>query len=281
MSGHKKLTVLDLFSGIGGFSLGLERTGGFETTAFCEIDPFCRKVLHKHWPGVLKFNDVKTLRPEKDDYDVICGGFPCQDISVAGKQKGIDGERSGLWKEFHRIIKKVQPRWVIIENVANLRSKGLASVLKDLWKIGYDCEWHIISASSVNAPHLRERCWVIAYPNITALREQSRGRVRKDGKSTTLFGQSCEEGATSPSYPNGELRLWKSFTSQEETFGGWATTSLGINHWGEVEPPVCGVDDGLSRKLDTPRRSRLKALGNSVVPQIPELIGRAILDYVQ
>ena len=215
----EKLTVLDLFSGIAGFSSGLEDTEYFKTVAFCESDKHCRKVIKKHWPNTPTFEDVKKLK--KDDLtkaginniDVICGGFPCQDISVAGNQKGFEdeenilqvfeqkftelfddcrqpvsefkgnllnlcndikkagtgtkakGTRSGLWKEFARIIKEVGPRWVIIENVANLRNQGLNKIIQDLWKIGYACEWHIIPARAVGACHLRERLWIIAYPN--------------------------------------------------------------------------------------------------------------------
>ena len=186
-----KLKVLDLFSGIGGFSLGLERTGGFETVAFCEIDEHARKVLNKNWPGTPLFRDVEKLRVrgsllgdirleaghltyaiDANDIQVICGGFPCQDISVAGKKEGLKGERSGLWREFKRLIKEIKPRYAIIENVANLRSNGLQQVLKDLWQIGYASEWHIISARSVGAPHLRERIWIVAYPDSEGLEGQ-------------------------------------------------------------------------------------------------------------
>src|SRR4051812_44846123 len=123
------LRTLDLFSGIGGFSRGLERTGGFQTVAFCEIEPFCRRVLAKHWPDVPCYEDIKTLTADRllDDglvpVDVICGGFPCQDISVAGKGAGIDGERSGLWSEYARLIGEIQPRFIIVENVSALLAR--------------------------------------------------------------------------------------------------------------------------------------------------------------
>lgn len=164
------LNVLDLFSGIGGFSLGFE-INGWSTVAFCEIDQNCHKILNKHWPNVTIFEDVSKftkdvfhkLVPQK--IDVICGGFPCQDISVAGKKAGITGSRSGLWKEFARLINEFKPKYAIIENVANLRSCGLATVLKDLWQIGYDAEWHCIPASALGAPHQRDRIWIIAYPD--------------------------------------------------------------------------------------------------------------------
>src|SRR3990172_9328041 len=164
--------MLDLFSGIGGFSLGLERTNGFETVAFCEIEPYPQAVLRKHWPNVPIYDDIRTLTAErlKSDgisVDVITGGFPCQDLSVAGKQAGIDGERSGLWKELCRIISEVRPQYAIVENVPALlsgdRGRWFGRVLGDLAQIGYDAEWHCISASAVGAPHRRDRIWIIAY----------------------------------------------------------------------------------------------------------------------
>lgn len=162
--------VLDLFSGIGGFSLGLERTGGFKTVAFCEIDPFCRKVLNKHWPNVPIYEDVRTLTAERLSadgigVDVICGGFPCQDISVAGKGAGIEGERSGLWSEYARIIGELRPRYVIVENVAALLGRGLDKVLGDLAALGFSSVWHCIPASAVGAPHRRDRLWLIVVRN--------------------------------------------------------------------------------------------------------------------
>lgn len=159
------MRVLDLFSGIGGFSLGLE-AAGMTTTAFCEREPFCQAVLKKHWPDVPCHDDVTTLDGKQyaGRIDVICGGFPCQDISLAGKGAGLAGERSGLWFEYLRIIKEVQPRYVIIENVSALRSRGLEAVLGTLHEIGYNAEWHCITAKSVGAPHQRDRIWIVAYP---------------------------------------------------------------------------------------------------------------------
>lgn len=162
------MNVLDLFSGIGGFSLGLERAG-MRTVAFCEIEPFCRKVLARHWPNVKQYTDVRTLTADQlmadgiPRIDVICGGFPCQDISVAGKGAGLAGERSGLWREYARIIGEVRPKFVIVENVAALLGRGLGDVLGDLAALGYDAEWHCIPASYVGAPHRRDRLWIISY----------------------------------------------------------------------------------------------------------------------
>lgn len=159
-----KLRVMDIFSGIGGFSHALDEVGGFETVAFCEIDKSCQKVLRQHWPMVPIYSNVKTM-PTLHNIDVIVGGFPCQDISLAGLQRGITNEtRSGLWYEYKRLIKAHNPRWVIIENVRNLINNGLLQVLKDLDEVGYDCEWQVISARDVGAPHLRERVWIVAWP---------------------------------------------------------------------------------------------------------------------
>src|SRR5258708_2164912 len=162
-----EMNVLDLFSGIGGFSLGLERAG-MRTVAFCEIDPFCRRVLAKHWPDVPVYDDVRTLTAARVGscgqlIDVICGGFPCQDISFAGKGAGIGGERSGLWSEYARIIGEVRPKYVIVENVAALLGRGLERVLGDLAALGFDAEWHCIPASAVGAPHRRDRVWIVAH----------------------------------------------------------------------------------------------------------------------
>ena len=157
----EKLKVLDLFSGIGGFSLGLERTGGFETVAFCEIEPFPCKVLNKHWPDVPIYEDVRTL-----DYDgtvdVICGGFPCQDISIAGKGVGIGGEKSGLWKEFKRNISKYQSQIAIIENVSAICGRGLEVVLQDLAEIGYDATWTMLDTKYSGRPQRRRRIYIFA-----------------------------------------------------------------------------------------------------------------------
>jgi DNA (cytosine-5)-methyltransferase 1 len=210
------LRVLDLFSGIGGFSLGLERTGGFKTVAFCEIEPFPRRVLAKHWPKVPCYHDVRQLTADRLSadgiaVDVICGGFPCQDISLAGAGAGLAGERSGLWSEFARLIGELRPRFAIVENVSALLSRGLGDVLGDLAEIGgYEVEWHCIPASAVGAPHRRDRMWIVAYSNEhawyargsghgsegTGRRDVSGGCVRADVADATrqLLDWSWEAG---------------------------------------------------------------------------------------
>ena len=170
--------LIDLFSGIGGFSLGLESTGYFETVAFCEIEEFPRKVLKKHWADVPIYEDVKDVTEKRlrtdgviseGDRIVVTGGFPCQDISVAGHQKGIKGERSGLWGELHRLIGEIRPDYAIIENVPNLlsgdRGRWFSRILTDMAEIGFNVRWYSISASQLGAPHRRNRVWILAYPN--------------------------------------------------------------------------------------------------------------------
>jgi DNA (cytosine-5)-methyltransferase 1 len=251
-----KLKVLDLFSGIGGFSLGLDRAGGFETVAFCEIEPFPRKVLAKHWPGVPCYEDVTKLtgdilRRDGISVDVITGGFPCQDISCAGKQAGIgEGTRSGLWSEIVRLIGELSPRYVIVENVAALlsgpseqRGGWFGSILGDLAECGYDAEWENIPAASVGAPHRRERVWIVAYP-------KRKGPQR-------LINHHCIFGSEGTSLTVANYR--------------------GVKLWCEMAERSLSVRnrDGVRPSVD---RRRIKACGNAVVPQIPELIGRAIME---
>lgn len=189
------MRVLDLFAGIGGFTIGLEKAG-FETVAFCEIEPYAQKVLRKNWPEVPIYDDVRTITADRliSDgirVDVITGGFPCQDISVAGNQAGIaDGTRSGLWSECARLIGELRPRYAIFENVTNLlngeRGAWFKRVLWDISALGYDAEWHCIPASELGAHHHRDRIWIVAYPRgskrIAGAEEQSIIRaMQEDG----------------------------------------------------------------------------------------------------
>jgi DNA (cytosine-5)-methyltransferase 1 len=273
------LKVLDLFSGIGGFSLGLERTGGFKTVAFCEIEPYPRKVLAKHWPEVPCYHDIRELTADRlaadgIGVDVICGGFPCQDISVAGKGAGMAGERSGLWSEFARLIGELRPQYAIVENVSALLSRGLADVLGDLAALGYDAEWHCIPASAVGAPHRRDRIWIVAHTSMAHADNQ---------RELQSQGRKCNErgwignGSEDVADADGQ-GLQKS-----ETFRRWLGITLGRftglsterSGWWLSEPDVGRVANGVPSRVD-----RLKGLGNAVVPQIPELIGRAILAAV-
>lgn len=256
-----KLRVLDLFSGIGGFSLGLERTGGFETVAFCEIEEFPRKVLAKHWPGVPIYYDVRELTAERlradgiASIDVITGGFPCQDVSAAGKQGGMDeGTRSGLWSEIVRLACEIRPQFILVENVSNLLAGPseqpggwFGRVLGDLAEIGYDAEWHCIPASYVGANHGRDRVWILAHA------ERLRWDFLVEGQQVSTAAFNLE--SFDPRWP-APLEL---FPDVAELFT-YPSSDVERN------------DDGLSEGL-----GRLKGAGNAVVPQIPELIGHAIL----
>jgi DNA (cytosine-5)-methyltransferase 1 len=162
----KRMRVGSLFAGIGGLELGLERAGVGRTIWQVEKDPFCRSVLAKHWPNAARFDDVRSVGAANLPYaEVICGGFPCTDISFAGKGAGLEGKESGLWFEFARIVREMGPRFVVVENVAALRSRGLGAVLGTLASLGYDAEWHSVRASDVGAPHRRDRVFVLAYAN--------------------------------------------------------------------------------------------------------------------
>ncbi len=156
------MRIGSLFSGIGGLELGLERAGVGHTVWQCELDPWCRSILAKHWPEATRYDDIAELR-NPEPVDVLCGGFPCQDISLAGTGDGLDGDKSGLWREYARIIREVRPRWVVIENVSALTGRGLDRVLRDLAESGYDAEWDCIPAQAVGAHHRRDRLFVVAW----------------------------------------------------------------------------------------------------------------------
>lgn len=259
-----KLRVLDLFSGIGGFSLGLERTGGFETVAMCEIDPFAQTILRKHWPETPIYDDVRSLTAERlladrITVDVITGGFPCQDLSEAGGRQGIEGERSGLWGQIVRLVGELRPLYVIVENVSNLlagdRGAWFGRVLGDLAALGYDAEWHSIPASYVGAPHERDRVWIVA----------NRREVGRYGAGSYPFAEYVVyDDAHWPAAARGE---WRDLVD-------WLESPDAAHLWEAPDGTPRRMADGVLRGLDSPA---VAALGNAVVPAIPELIGRAIL----
>ena len=290
-----KHKVLDLFSGIGGFSLGLQNTGGFETVAFCEIEPFCHKVLKKHWQDVPIYNDIKELTYEKMQADgieptVITGGFPCQDISNAGQGKGIIGERSSLWSEYARIIKDVQPTWAIIENVSALRSKGLTLVLQNLSEIGYNAEWHCIPCTAVGGLHRRDRIWIIAYKGKVGNSNNSRSGtsqrrtygVRKEederweGQPQSRSSRSSSTVANSSSIRQPRQRACGNASDTTQIVKRKAIKSFNgrVRNFWTTEPNVGRVAYGIPQRVD-----RLKGLGNAVVPQIPQFLGDCILNF--
>lgn len=228
------MRIGSLFSGIGGLELGLERAGVGTVAWQCEADPYCRRVLAKHWPGVPIFEDVRALT-DPPGVEVLCGGFPCQDISVGGKGGGIRGERSGLFFELMRIVRVVRPQLVILENVPALTARGLGVVLSELAGAGFDAQWGCLSAAGVGAPHLRRRIFIVAYPNDA-----------RRGKQWGAQPIPAEQ-------PSPEC-------------GGW---------W-ESEPGVGRVANGVSG-----RAHRLRALGNAVVPQVAEQVGRIALEIIR
>lgn len=238
------LNVLDLFSGIGGFSLGLERTGGFRTVAFCEIEEFPRRVLRKHWPNVPIFEDIRELKGEDitEQVDVITGGFPCQDISIAGRRAGIAGERSGLFWELVRALRVVRPRLAVLENVAALLDRDMGEVCGALAEVGYDTEWDCIPAASVGAPHIRDRVWIVCS-------DTNRSRLERPFTSRLPVGRV-----------------------KRAALAELGNTKLSVGAWWQEHGPYLRVGNGLSREVD-----ELKALGNAVVPQVVERIGEAIL----
>ncbi len=258
------MTHGSLFAGIGGFDLGFERAG-IKTVWQVEIDPFCRKVLEKNFPHARRFSDITEVhgglesvcwnyRPFRlcDDcltpVDVLSGGFPCQDVSEAGKRAGIDGDRSGLWREYLRVIRELRPRFAAVENVAALLNRGIERVLGDLADIGYDAEWEVVGVDAIGASQHRERIWILAYPNDAGFQ--------------------------------GPIWAGKSRAPREE----WQASHCeplrsDCGFW----PPGPGAIDNIPRMADGPanRMDRLKGLGNAVVPQIAEWIGRRIVELAR
>jgi len=326
----KKLKLLDTFSGIGGFSYAAEKlVGGFETTQFVENDSYCQKVLKKHWPNVPIHDDIRTFTAKPFQYQVICGGFPCQDISVAGLQKGITKEtRSGLFFELMRVIRMVRPQYVVLENVAAIINRGLDIVLRELSEAGYDAEWAVISASSLGAAHRRSRWWLVAYPNSIGCGggsskrrtiqerpffsgEQKRREMGSETQRCSIntsnpndngspSAEECWlhdkasnrtqkgkvkfsqlEGGSKPSN-SGTIQSSSEFTDSysqgverrqltinqkmQKTGFTWQSNTPHLSpEWRSYvsKSVLCRGDDGLSNRVD-----RLRALGNSVVPQV-------------
>ena len=271
------MRVGSLFSGIGGFDLGLERAG-HEIVWQVENDAYCRKVLAKHWPDVSCYEDVHGCGVHNlEKVEVICGGFPCQPVSVAGKQRGQNDER-WLWPEFARILRELRPRYALVENVPGLLVRGLGDVLGDLAVLGYDAEWGNISAASVGAPHLRKRIFIVAHTDESGLEGL-------DGNGSTFTPHSLQADPRPACSPPEEVAATEGAGC--EARGGYG---MGIGdrscgdeglsagpcgeeggHWA-VEPNVGRVAHGVPARGD-----RLRALGNAIVPQVAEYIGRQLI----
>ena len=245
------LRLIDTFSGIGGFSYAAEfLVGGYETIAFVEQNPFCQSILQKHWPKVPIHDDIKTFTPERGSADVICGGFPCQDISIAGRKAGIkEGTRSGLFYELMRVIRMVEPRFVVLENVSAIVADGLDIVLGELAEAGFDAEWACIPASAVGACHQRDRWWLIAYSN----------NIRSSGQDLSLPGMRGEDEGRKAGLGNRQVLGSQRWSYRK----GWGESLTSDWRSHVSKPCLPRGDDGLSNRVD-----RIKALGNSVVPQV-------------
>jgi DNA (cytosine-5)-methyltransferase 1 len=313
-------TFGSLFAGIGGIDLGFERCG-MQCKWQVEINDYAQKVLAKHWPKVHRERDIRECSASNlERVDIIAGGFPCQDISYAGLGAGLDGERSGLFFEAVRLVRELQPRAVVLENVAALLTRGLDRVLGTLAEVGYDAEWHCIPAAYVGAPHIRDRVFVLAYAQSVgnSKREQSPRRANEAGpcraERINLDGRCCR--AKDVADANCERRPWSRIPEigtkevydasgccwwNESSSRGLGTRKvedvaytnikdaqgqrqepIGIKpqfrdvsyeSWWAVEPDICRVANGIPARVD-----RLRGLGNAVVPQVAELVGRMVIE---
>ena len=293
-----KLRHLDLFSGIGGFSLGLEATGAFETIAFCDIEKYCLEVLEKRFPHVPRYTDLRELNYERlradgiisdtKKIDIITGGYPCQPFSVAGRKKGEEDPRH-LWPEYFRLVQELRPTWVIGENVSGHIKLGLDTVIENLEAEGYAVRPFSISASSVGANHQRERVWIVAHLEDT--RQHSRGiepsrdqeSIRPGSPEKTEWAADADK--TSGSSEGGEITSTTSEVANSDSQRGrsWEANRQDAEDvrepsrrpwdgWWDIEPNVGRVAHGVSKRVD-----RLKSLGNSLVPSIPYYIGLSII----
>jgi DNA (cytosine-5)-methyltransferase 1 len=282
-----------LFAGIGGFELGLERAIPQSTTVFqVEQNKFCQSILKKHWPDAVIFDDVCTVGSHNlPQYDLLCGGFPCQSISNAGQKRGLkDAKKSGLWFEMLRVIGDSRPRVVCLENVANILRLGGPDVIGGLAKIGYDCEWTVIRAKDFGAPHQRARWFCVAWdtttdtdgirPSQTGYRRFTqtivqRGYTFKGGSQTSNVANT--DGIRLQTGQTESVRLQSKSTGVQSInaeYGNVTRDDRGGNYWGKfpTQSPVCRRNDGLPNRVD-----RVRALGNAIVPQCSEWVGKHIL----
>lgn len=284
------MRFLSLFAGIGGFDLGLERSG-MECVGQVEIDPYCQAVLAKHWPHVKRMGDIREVKGnEFGSVDLVCGGFPCQPFSSAGKRRGKADDRF-LWPEMLRVIETIRPSWIIGENVAGLISLGLDEVLANLESKEYACRPFIIPACALNAPHRRDRVWIMARDSASPGAVTFDGVFEGTNADTNGVYQDvadslCKRSSSERNEARKQSGSWKcgenvadsnserlsniQRSGQDAGFdGNGAACGAG---WWDVEPGMGRVADGISRRVD-----RLKCLGNAVVPQVVEEIGKAIM----
>lgn len=229
-------TFGSMFAGIGGLDLGFERAG-FKCSWQIEIDEHCQRVLRKHWPNVYRWDDVTTFNPDGRDVSVLVAGFPCQDISSAGKKEGLNGKRSSLFFEVIRVARHIRPKAIVLENVSALLNRSMGDVLSALAGIGYRCQWHSLQALQFGAPHRRKRVFIIA----------------------TVADSVSERGRCGNSEWEDAENAWQSPRCKKS------------GHW-DVEPSVGRVANGVPSRVD-----RLRGLGNAVVPQVAECIAEHTL----
>ena len=278
----KPLQMLDTFAGIGGFSYAATKlVKGFQTTQFIELDPFCQKILKKNFPNVPIHDDIRTYTAFSGQFDIICGGFPCQSISIAGNRSGITEEsRSGIFYELMRVIRMVRPRFVVLENVAAILNNGLDIVLGELSQAGYDAEWSVISASSLGACHRRSRWWCVAYTNdygsspteISGLDDKTdndsserTNQISESSRSSKSTNSRTFQSSTKSTDSNSERLQRQVFSKMEREIWAESNTRRLNPNWRQYvsKPILPRGSDGLSFRVD-----RTKALGNSVVPQV-------------
>ncbi len=276
------LRIIDTFSGIGGFSLAARWLGGFQTVQFVEWEPYCQRILAQHFPGIPIHGDITTFFPAAGAADVVCGGFPCQDISTAGKQAGIkQGTRSGLFYELMRVVRAVRPRYVVLENVSAILANGLDTVLGELAEAGFDAEWACVPASAVGACHQRDRWWLVAHARCPDQPRRSEGAGRRQcspadaGSCRFSQGGRCADATADP---NGQRQQEQhpATVADRPRWPRWGDAPRSLNpDWQSYlsEPVLRRGDDGLSGRVD-----RLKALGNAVVPQVAMIPLQRVLD---
>ena len=274
-----KLKLLDLFSGIGGFSLGLESTGYFETIAFVEKDKFCQQVLKKNFKDIPIESEVRDVKGERYAADIITGGFPCQPFSVAGKRRGTDDDRY-LWDETIRIIRECKPRWFIGENVEGIINIQDGMVLRqvqdDLEKEGFQVQCLVIPASSIGAWHQRKRVWILAYSKHNGShRSKGNETIESSNQSKEWLFIRDDQDVSNTNEQRTQVQIKRKHTSIKMSGSSSQKT------WWQTQSSLCRVPNGLSYELDKDRTNRIKSLGNSIVPLIARELGLAIMKVEQ
>ena len=276
-----KLKLLDLFSGIGGFSLGLESTGYFETIGFVEKDKFCQQVLEKNFKDIPIESEVRDVKGDRYAADIICGGFPCQPFSVAGKRKGTDDDRY-LWDETIRIVRECKPRWFIGENVEGIiniqEGMVLRQVCDDLEKEGFEVQCLVIPASGIGAWHQRKRVWILAYSKHNGSHRSKRNETIESSNQSKewLFIRDDQNVSNS----NSEGSQGHGLSTHMETKQRQVSSKNSVEEqqtWWEAQSDICRNVNGISYELDKDRANRIKSLGNSIVPLIARELGLAIM----